>query len=220
MRNVILILVFITFVGNNNNLFITFYLKAPFLVKGKLVIAAKDAVEPLEATERLYLLFGSKMTNIVNLNQLRGKVEINTPKEALAFVRLKTSPKTFYTFKPPECWEWELEVISPDLVDEDFVFGDKRKAEALKKCHSGYYGITPKSRLAEFGIGTAKVRETKQGYEIERVIIVKDFKKKLVRVFKVIEFVERDGYYIRKRKIPIDTPAIRSYFKFAFPTFE
>jgi hypothetical protein len=211
----------ISFTGCNNNdkeiafqvssMFepnLPYTLTVPFRIlnQGKLVVDRdhNGGGFPLEAFERLYLESPKKSERIDDMANLKGKVIIQTPDQALAFVRLMTSPRTYLTWHTygVNNSNGEQEAVIRGQVTEAFCFGDKKMSKDLRNTESGYLGIisnTFKMRLA--GIRKAKVRVVKQGFEVRRTL--KGHEGKLLAVKETIGF---DGSYsrivIKKRNLP------------------
>jgi hypothetical protein len=170
---------------NGEEFYIDFKLNVPFKVLkgGQFIICDKlGAPLPVEPFQDLFLVFPPfkvvekklnkhiswitiqpyQFIKIDNLNKLHNLVEIKTCEEALSFVRLKTSPRTYYLFDD----YWEVEVITRDQIDTKFTFGDKLMAQIFSKSGgSGRLGIVgSKSKLKELGIEPTKVRRVKEGF--------------------------------------------------------
>jgi len=198
----------------NERLYVRYELKVPFSIRegGRLVLCVEREwagaleVEPL----RLFLILPSKVIEIDDLNKLCGRVKIETPRDALAFVRLMTSPRTYCVLSFTARGYIEAEIVSRVQIDTDFVFGDKIAVETLKK-HGGYLGIVNKEKLAQLGIKPPSCSKVKHGYEIRRTLLVKDLMTNKQQILKVVEFVGRDGRYIRKESHPLDSPKFRTY---------
>lgn len=198
----------------NKRLYVRYELKVPFsiLERGRLVLCVEEGwagalpCEPL----RLFLVLPSKVIEIDDLNKLCGRVKIETPRDALAFVRLKTSPRTYHILSFASKGYIEAEIVSRDQIDTNFVFGDKIAVETLKK-YRGYLGIVNKEKLAQLGIKPPFCSKVKHGYEIQRMLLVKDFMTNKQQILRVVEFVGRDGRYIRKESYPLGSPKFRAY---------
>ncbi len=205
----------------NRRYYVRYELKAPFtLTQGRLCICVKPEWQgsvPIESYERLYLILPSKPPKVIEidgLNKLRGYVKIETPQAALAFARLRTSPKTLHAFE--NCWE--VEIVSRDQIDQDFFFGDEWRTEYMRKHgESGIDGIFSKrEKVASFGISPAQCRKTSKGFEIQRRLVVRD--RGGVQMIKVVETVGTDGSCRRKESNAINVPKNSELYR-VFPIF-
>jgi hypothetical protein len=186
-------------------------LRVPFRIVGgsSLVMAVPNGVvlgDPVEAFMRLMILppGNARATQLLVMGDLRGRVRIRTPKEALAFCRLLTSPATYCYLDCPG-----VEVASKDQVDLDLMFGDKEQLSFYRRMKpDGIMGIVnSRSDLAALGIKPASARKTATGFEVRRTLLVEEspFSYKLW-FLDVIEAVGKDGSYRRvvtnKRRAP------------------
>ncbi len=114
-------------------------LETPFSVRkgGRLVIGSdmnQGSGFPAEAFQHLYLMprkraiLPKRAMLIEDIAQLRGQVEIQAPRQALAFCRLLTSPTTWYLLGY-EGSSLEVEILSNEEVDTVLCFGDEQKAD-------------------------------------------------------------------------------------------
>jgi hypothetical protein len=176
-------------------------LKVPFevLAHGKLCVGLPPTPglgDPIEAHQRLYLVLPKKAVQVRSLDELRGKVRIRTPEEALAYCRLRTSPVTWYLW--PDTGY--MEIVSRDSVDDGYCFGDTKKCELRRRASSGYNGlVASKTTLAGLGIKPPTCRSSRGGYEVHRTLMMRD-EKAFDSFFSVeiSELVGRDGKYVAK----------------------
>ena len=184
-------------------------LDVPFSVlDGGVLALAPRRGHPVEAFERLSLVLpNGKMARVDRLSRLRGWVEIDTPEQALAFCRLKTSPATYFPWDDDN-GKCELEIVAKEQVTTAFCFGDERWTQALRGSrYSGHYGVlASKADFARLGIEPAEARATSDGYEVRRALLAEDLKTDELRMAKVVESVGHDGSYARKKEDVTDTP--------------
>lgn len=183
-------------------------LKVPFRVLEDATLAVDAQVffgEPSESCEGLWLLLANEAIRITSLSQLRGRVQIKSPTEALAFCRLLTAPTTFRLWQP-----WELEILNADEVDGELLFVEEFYSRSLHREDktSGFYGIVSSpNKLRQMGIRRARVRATAAGYEIRRTLMVEDHDRDWPHMAKVVEIVGHDGGYVRTKTHVDDLPA-------------
>ena len=174
-------------------------LKVPFEIPngGTLVLGVPEGVvpgNPLEAFQRLFVVYESGALLVDDLAVLSGRVKIQTPAEALAFCRLKTSPVTYYLWGKGRVLS--LEVVSRDQVNTGFCFGDKDKCASLKRLPSGYYGVVDSAAdLRQHGIAAPSARATSEGFVVERTLLEGDPFELECDVVETRELVTRDGGY-------------------------
>lgn len=185
--------------------FADMYLSVPFelLFHERLVLGyAKDGGcgFPKEAFLHLFYVTFNHSEEIKDLNQLKGKVKIDSPEDALAFVRLKTSPITWYLWGRKSA----MEVVSMDQVDLKFCFGDENEYRCrINSNCSGMYGVVKdKSDLDSMKIKRAEVKATKTGFEIHRTLLTEGEKWCDNYIYEVTEFVGSNGSYsVREGKL-------------------
>ena len=178
--------------------YITRQLRVPFqiLKRGSLRVGVPGGTivgDPVEASERLFLIYRTGSLPVNDLRDLRGRVKVVTPAGALAFCRLKTSPVTYYLWHEPT-----VEVVSRDRVDRDFCFGDKKECAWLKTLHSGHVGIVHSAaELQRLGVKAATVCVTSRGFEVRRTLLEGDPLdiKMRYRIVQTRELVTREGGY-------------------------
>jgi hypothetical protein len=89
----------------------------------KIELVRTKSVDPDEAGHRLRVTDGSEVVLITGIGQLRGHVQIRSEQAALRFVRLQTSPETWYLFRGRE-----VEIIESNMLHEILTpgFGARR----------------------------------------------------------------------------------------------
>lgn len=200
-------------------------LKVPFgiLGGGRLVVRLRPP-SPLimpkpRRDEHLHLVLPTETVRIDSLAKLRGRVQIRSPEEALAFCHLLTSPGTWYLWRGRGGAEFEI--ISQTHVDINFVFGNESLLAVYSNGHrrhrySGLCGvIRPDKDLSEFGVKAAEARVTAEGYEVRRTLLVDVslFDSQVLgeppaRMASVVELVSSDGQYVRKEHVVSPLPHV------------
>lgn len=193
-------------------------LPVPFEVLGggELVLSERSGElfsYPVETCLHLFLVTPQIRQEITRLEQLKGQVRISTSNEALSFVRLKTSPATWYL------WEGmgAMEVVSVDQINPSFCFGDENECNSLRDGrYPGMYGVVKsRSDLVALKIKPTEVKVTKNGFEIHRTLITQVKRWGDSYLQEVTESVGYDGSYSihrgKLRKAP-DTDSIKWFF--------
>ncbi|WP_125205948.1 hypothetical protein [Capsulimonas corticalis] len=184
-------------------------LNASFLKAGAslhIVFGQKNGFGlPIEGFEYLALTRSGKTKVVRHLNELRGSVEIKSSKEALDYVRLRTSPATWYL------WKAEDEAI--EIMDEDH-------ARMLVNYGVGpclQVGDTTRADMDQAGISAATVTTIHQSYRITRWLLLdltpQGHQKLILR--RVEEDVDTDGGY--KMRVLKQMPVTNGWF---IPRFE
>jgi hypothetical protein len=130
---------------------------------------------PVEAYLRLIAVKGGEKMEIPSVSDLKGRVVIRSPEEALEFVRLFTSIETHYLFP-------DIQYIEPTLVNN---------APGL-----GEYTEEYKQRM---NLEPPRYRQEGDVYVIERNLVDRDGK-----FFRATERVGRDGDYSLLKALIID----------------
>jgi len=166
----------------------------------------------------LDLVLPSETIRIETLAQLRGRVQIRSPREALAFCRLGTSPSTYDLYNRATM-RYELEIVSNDEVDSDFTFGNQHDAKTYQVSDelSGYRGIiSSRRKLDDMGIAPTEVHQTAEGFEVRRTLMVWDHNTDRKHMERVVEVVGYDGSYARTESHVSDLPPSLLY---GFPIY-
>jgi hypothetical protein len=165
------------------------------VLKGELVVA-RDFNEPgglpTDAFERLYYIDGRRRTKILDHRPLVGKVRIDTPAAALDYVRLWTSPRTYWMFGSP----LRGEVLRAEDVDLNFVFGDRELASKLKSTSVGNRGVLPRGS-APPPFPAARVVRSARGFVVHRTLVAVEYESRPLAE-EVEETVSRDGRVVRR----------------------
>ncbi len=137
---------------------------------------------PVEAYLRLIAVKGMGKIEISNFSDLKGRVAIKSPYDALEFVRLFTSIETHYLFP-------EIHYIEPAVAVDTPGPGE----------YTEEYGVL-------MNLEKATARRENDYFVIERNLLDKTGK-----LFRVIEHVGRDGAYSLIKKTIIVEVALISY---------
>ena len=174
-------------------------------VGGILAVGYKGGMGlPVEAFERLVLTRKGKSTFVGNLAALKGRVRIRSAKEALQFVRLLTSPRTFNMW--PSLGPRRIELTTRKDWTLAFCFGDRDTLRWL-----GFSGgrsrmgcIDDYEAWAYGGVG-AVVMEDVDGYVIRRVLLVDVDGPDAAHALAVVEHVGRAGEFrlVSKTRRPL-----------------
>ena len=188
----------------------------PFAVrKGQLVVCIKHSSEPPQ--EAVYLISSTPprmpaslrgpgwarcLFEVKTLDALRGYVRIETPSQALAYVRLLTSPRTFGCF-PRSQPRLELEVVSRDTVTLAFMFGDRREAKEVKGFENGWWGVLDRSWAKRYRGLFAICTPAKDGFLVKRTFLIEEWNEgyqELHHLERVEEWVGQDGRYLLQKR--------------------
>jgi hypothetical protein len=191
-------------------------LETPFVLKsGKLWIGIRyrdgdPHVRPDPVG--LFLVEGDSALYVNDLNRLRGHVRVSSPDEALAFVRLLTSPRTWRAMVRAR-GGGAVEVISEAHVSGGFFFGDPRPLlpSRVGPLASGLVGILSPRDAQRMKLLPASVRTTTGGYEIRRTLYRDEMTPGTERLLDVVEEVTPDGGFAR-RALRIRRPPRGFYF--------
>lgn len=151
----------------------------------------------------IYLDVAQKLTNgwryVRKLSDLKGRVQIKTAKDALAFVRLRTSPVTAQWLRESELI---LELAASEAIDLSFTFGDAIELDFLKQHGNGIRGIYTAKWMKTHKVPAATAVPTRRGWQITRVCFTKA-KRNLdspISTVLLTEFVGTDGTVVSKSK--------------------
>jgi hypothetical protein len=180
----------------------------------------------MEAFVRLYLLRESGAILVERIGDLKGEVQIESPKAALSFVRLFTSPRTHYLFMPPKITPLlskpiprqegrKLEVIPRERLDVGFFIGDNKKLEAYRDTPAD--GITNSSLFQRYYLPPAVAVALGTGFQVHRVLAVQ-YKLKYEPLFLIQEWVGTDGSYVLERAVPFGND-VNKGLAIRFPTY-
>lgn len=139
------------------------------VIKSTLVIGAYGASGfPVEAWENVYLKEGDKFIRVKKLDDLAGKVHIRSRKSALQFVRILTSPRTYWMGKYDD-YSCVVELIPAGHLTMELVQQNKilyRFLTGYFEPQLGYWAKRPWRK--EFG--STSVEMTKEGFRVERTV--------------------------------------------------
>jgi hypothetical protein len=157
--------------------------------------------------EGVFLADGESALYVDDLNRLKGRVQITSPEQALAFVRLLTSPRTWHAMAAAK-GGGSVEVISAPRLSQGFFFGDRRPLTTgyTSPFTSGMGGIFGATDARRFRLQPARVQTTPAGFEIRRTLYRDEQVKGSERLLDVVEEVSGHGRYARRvlrvRKAP------------------
>lgn len=140
---------------------------------------------------------GGKESLIVRLEDLKGKVHVSSPVEALNFARLRGSLATIGSLsKAPEC-----EVILQNDINEALVFGFRELIPALRRAPIGFYGVASRELVKQSSSKLATVTPVGQSYEVRRTVLTLAPNKgfgSMLWLEEIIERVGKNGEYRRQ----------------------
>ncbi|MBV6457653.1 MAG: hypothetical protein HONBIEJF_00770 [Fimbriimonadaceae bacterium] len=187
------------------------HLQVPFNVRGGGHFAI-GGIEYLNGSlvhfpNSLYFRYGHKRKAINSMKNLIGNVELTTSSEALAFVRLRTSPKTFGSFA--NGGRGLIELIPRSQITKALVYGDGKMASLLWKWPSGWFGVIDDKDFARFCAARATHEARGKVFLVSRTVMSYDFVKESGLVFRIQEVVYPDGEIYMSKCVPITLqPAI------------
>jgi len=209
---------------NNPVKIVRLHMVVPFSVrKGRLAVCTKHGgIPPTEAVYLIsltlphlpYDLHGLNsaqcLFEVKTLNNLRGYVRIQTPQQALSYVRLLTSPRTFVCFHrtPPRL---ELEVVSLDTVTPELMFGDRREADKVSFSEDGCLGVLDRKWARRYPGLFATCTRSQDGFLVKRTLLVEEWNEDYEEVHHlehVEEWVGRHGRYLVKKRIRLSASSI------------
>jgi len=169
-------------------------LKPQFFVTGELYLSAQGTPMILSASKQLILRLPSGQDLwIQDIRRLQGHVKINSPNQALSFVRLWGSPLLAGAIGP----SWAYEIASKSEID-GLSFGDARCRSVLEKSFTRMYAIVTKKTMHSEGVRPASVKALKGGFEVTRYVLTVNLNEQRYRIVLVREYVKRDGEYFAK----------------------
>jgi len=180
-----------------------------FLLRGEsLEIGTKGGGGfPLSAFERLFLASDGRLVRVRGPKDLVGRVRIQSPQQALQYVRLFTSPATVRALAPAiettSGKRW-LEVVPVTAINSDFVYGQSDLAKGLKRVdgrsRNRAFGVLTEAEWRKSGLAPPSVRGIEGGFVVTRFLFTvdeyQDFETSTVH--RVAETVLADGRYHRQ----------------------
>ncbi|MEO7719026.1 MAG: hypothetical protein ABIY70_22745 [Capsulimonas sp.] len=155
--------------------------------------------EPEEAFEYLGLVQSGKTKLVHSLAELRGSVEIKSGKDALDYVRLRTSPPTWFLWKGRPT----VEMAEKERAGEMTNYGLHASLAS---------GVKPKAILGKAGVSPATVQPLGQGYRVTRWLLVEiggHTRRDRYVLKRVQEDVSADGGY--QMRVLKQTPAANGW---------
>jgi hypothetical protein len=156
-----------------------------------------------------------RVIEIQRLPDLVGRVSLDSPKAALAFVRLRTSPATFFLLDEGDGAR-TAEVINRDLVDDaGFEYSsDAARPYPWHRAGNGFHGVISPTLAAQLGIGNTRCvavgasrdadRRANPGaaFQVDRTLLFEG-KDRQLALQRVTERVWRDGRVETTRVTPL-----------------
>ena len=155
----------------------------------KLCVASYGATEPIEPNERLILHTTTKTVAIHGLGDLEGYVHIDSASAALSYVRLRTSPATWYLWHDRQL----VEIVDNAMANKLPTYG--LASEGKNRAHSGFMGILSSTAFKQGGFVAAGVTITAQGFVVKRWLLGISGEKNTVEL--VQETVGKTGAFKR-----------------------
>jgi hypothetical protein len=189
----------------------------------EISIPSEASKPPPDANFALYIVQRGRHRLIRWLEELAGDVRIDTPEAALAYVRLYTSPRTYYLFAEGQRMPLPsnllvrsaLEIIPHTWVNEGLVFGDRELLDRLRRVSNTAdrktaYGIVKPGVLPK-PMEFATVRRARGGFLIRRPLMVKPLNEEegSPRLLVFEEWVGSSGQIKRKKATPLDDSTVQ-----------
>jgi len=184
---------------------------------GELVVRnSGELVVPMEPFQKLTLIENGEVRLISSLTQLRGKVRIDTAEDALRFVRLGTSPRTFYMLRSPRAWEvlpiskYRAQWVFSDPLWNGMIASNSYENPIVTGRYpyyqSGFYGVVGNGWWKRSGLSAPITTPTATGWRIRRTLVRQGASSDAPpKFFDATENVGRDGSYtlsLMPRNIP------------------
>ncbi len=157
-------------------------------------------IEPIEIQERLLLKQVNKVKTINKLNDMNGLVAINTKSQAISYVRLMTSPSTWFLLSGSS----QFEIIAKSQAHLLPNYG--LRSYASPSDPSGSMGILSEPAYKKLHIAAATVEQRNQSFIIKRWLLTEKDSKYTTQY--TLQFVREDvsstGAYHRQimRELP------------------
>ncbi len=169
---------------------VTGQLTTNFLNAGaSLYLASYGALDPIESQERLLLVSAGKRVAVNQLSDLKSAVHVDNTVAALQYVRLRTSPATWYLWHDRNLVEIVDTAAAGKLPNYGVTTG------VTSHVSSGFMGILSSAAFKQGGFSTAVVNHAKSGFEVKRWLLGINSGKETVEL--VQEKVGFDGSYDR-----------------------
>jgi len=166
---------------------------------------------PMEAHEKLLLNNKNHQKIIRQLNDLEGAVHIDSMTAALQYVRLRTSPSTWFTWNSSPI----VEVISTKQAAELPNYGLRKHTSSTAK--SGFIGIISNEDFSRGNFSLARVSANKNGFTVIRWLLATNQRKYEVKLIK--EEVGFTGTY-KFSILQVKAAPSLSATRWQIPTFE
>jgi hypothetical protein len=173
-------------------------LSAPYLKPGYKLVYGPDLefgfTMPVMMTA--YLVTPTKSYRPYRgMDTLKGDVDIEDEKSALAYVRLRTAPATaqWFTLINGKWQESLYEVIAREDADDSLTDGTKEMQLQIYFTHDGEMGFVSRKRLQLLGYQKPEITKTPNGFHIRRWVVASD--EKIGGLGRSEEDVTTDGAY-------------------------
>jgi hypothetical protein len=164
------------------------------------VVQTLGTLLPAEAGERIAVSSQGSTTLVAGLEQLRGLVRITDGRAALRFVRLRTSPATWYMWRDSrgEQRSQETEIVPASRARGLPSFGLRGEDLGyLAKHPNGYCGILPDKVWRAAGFSAPEVVKEPGGFVVTRWVYSESWPDSR-QILKIREVVDEDGSYQRR----------------------
>ena len=142
---------------------------------------------------------------IDHLNKLRGHISINTCKQALAFVRLRTSRETSTNFFSTYHDSFQIEVVERERVTPELTFGNQEEFQLLSTLPNGSDAVVDRKLVKRYKIPIATCRAVQGGFLIKRTLLIENRSssgESILNLLAITEWVGKDGQYVIKKQQP------------------
>jgi hypothetical protein len=161
-----------------------------FANKGvRVYLATYSGSLPFEPRERLLLETAGTKVVVTHLSDLKGVVHIDNEAAALKYVRLRTSPATWYLWHESQM----VEIVDNSVASKLPSYGLGR--EGTNHARSGFMGILSSAAFNQGNFTAASVSETEAGFVVKRWLLKISGKKKTVELIQ--ETLGKTGAYNR-----------------------
>jgi hypothetical protein len=164
---------------------------------GYLFIAGISGAGDASLMERLCYRRGDLSFMVDAPDGLRGYVTIRSPKAALQYVRIYTSPMTAKCLREP----WWVEVIPQRELDDGVLLGSRRRVFWLGgvDAQSGSFGVLSDHDWGRSGLRAPAVRREGDRFVVTRFLVVVTARRNRThRVYEVAETVSVTGCLERR----------------------
>jgi len=138
------------------------------------------------------------------LDDFRGAVKLSSSKDALAFVRLRTSPVTCRTFGiDSDVW---CEIVEASTLRADFCLGQMDSKGFRGEFSGGYFGGVSHKTFLACRLAKPVIKKDGSNFIVSRYVVI--WTGNRPKTFKVGEEVSQDGEYRVISSEPLRTPEV------------